>query len=122
MIIDQPRILNEIALASFDGSDEVILLLSLDIPAIRTTKRVLEALRRLGYDQSRIRLVINRFVRMPELELKQVERVPDSKVFATISNDYQAAITSLDISEPLVMARTSSKITGDIARMAVRLQ
>ncbi len=89
---------------------------------LNTTKRVLEALSRLGYDRRQIRLVINRFVKMPTLELKQVERVLEAEVFTTISNDYQAAITSVNISEPLVTARTSSKITGDIARMAERLR
>lgn len=121
VIIDPPRMLNEITVAALDAADEMLLLLSLDIPAIRSAKRVLDIFNRLGYDRNRIKVVVNRFSRSTEFDLKQVEKVLEAKVFATISNDYQAAIASINVGEPLVLSKTPSKIVSDFRKMAMAI-
>lgn len=121
VIIDPPRILNEITVAALDAADEMILLLSLDIPAIRSAKRSLDIFNRLGYDRNRIKVVVNRFSRTPEFDLRQVEKVLEARVFATIANDYQAAIGSINVGEPLVLSKTQSKIINDVRKMVEKL-
>jgi len=121
VVIDPPRMLNELTIAALDAADDLILLLTLDIPAIRSAKRALDIFTRLGYDRSRIKVVINRYTKTPEFELKQVGKVLETEVFATITNDYQAAISSINVGEPLVLSKNQSRMVHDFGNLASKL-
>jgi len=121
VVIDPPRMLNEITIAALDATDDLILLLTLDIPAIRSAKRALDIFTRLGYDRNRIKVVINRYTKTPEFDLKQVGKVLETDVFATITNDYQAAIASINVGEPLVLSKNQSRIVHDFGNLASKL-
>ena len=49
-------------------------MLTLDIPAIRSTQRALEIFDRLGYPRKKIRIVVNRWSKQIDLDLRQVEK------------------------------------------------
>ncbi len=121
VVIDPPRVLNEMTIAALDTADDLVLLLTLDIPAIRSAKRTLDIFTRLGYDRNRIKVVINRYTKTPEFDLKQVERVLETHVFATISNDYQAAIASINVGEPLVLSKNQSRIVHEFIHLGSKL-
>ena len=121
VVIDPPRMLNEITIAALDVADDLILLLTLDIPAIRSARRALDIFTRLGYDRRRIKVVINRYTKTPEFDLKQVEKVLETQVFATITNDYQAAIASINVGEPLVLSKNQSRVAQDFGYLASKL-
>jgi pilus assembly protein CpaE len=121
VVIDSPRALNELTIAALDAADDLILLMTLDIPAIRSAKRALDIFTRLGYDRSRVKVVINRYTKTPEFDLKQVEKVLETQVFATITNDYQAAIASINVGEPLVLSKNQSRVVQDFGNLASKL-
>ncbi|MDX2032878.1 MAG: AAA family ATPase [Blastocatellia bacterium] len=121
VVVDPPRMLNEITISALDAADDKILLLTLDIPAIRSAKRALDIFTRLGYDRSQIKVVINRYTKTPEFDLKQVGKVLETEVFATITNDYQAAISSINVGEPLVLSKSPSRVIQDFAHLASKL-
>ncbi|MBL8172041.1 MAG: AAA family ATPase [Acidobacteria bacterium] len=121
VVIDPPRMLNEITISALDAADDLILLLTLDIPAIRSAKRTLDIFTRLGYDRGRIKVVINRYTKTPEFDLKQIEKVLETPVFGTISNDYRAAISSINVGEPLVLSKNQSPVVQDFSILASKL-
>ena len=121
VVIDPPRMLNELTVSALDAADDKILLLTLDIPAIRSAKRALDIFTRLGYDRSQIKVIINRYSKTPEFELKQVGKVLETEVYATISNDYQAAISSINVGEPLVLSKSQSRVIQDFGHLASKL-
>jgi hypothetical protein len=65
--------------------------------------------------------VINRYTKTPEFELKQVGKVLETEVFATIMNDYQAAISSINVGEPLVLSKHQSRVVHDFGNLASKL-
>ena len=121
VVIDPPRMLNELTISALDAADDKILLLTLDIPAIRSAKRALDIFTRLGYERSQIKVVINRYAKTPEFDLKQVGKVLETEVFATISNDYQAAISSINVGEPLVLSKNQSRVIQEFGHLASKL-
>lgn len=60
VVIDTPPAMDGPVLAAFDASDVVALLTTLDIPSLKNTKLTLETLRKVGYSESKLRLVLNR--------------------------------------------------------------
>lgn len=118
VLLDTQHLLNEATIAALDAADDIVLLMTLDIPSIRSTKRALDIFTRLGYDRKRIKVILNRFARTPEFELEQIEKVLDTSIYALLSNDYRSAIASVNVGEPLVQSRIQSRLIREFTRLA----
>jgi pilus assembly protein CpaE len=121
ILIDPQHSLSENTIAALDLADDLILLVTLDIPSIRSAKRALDIFRRLGYERDRIKVVLNRFSKSPEFETKQIEKVLEHKIDHLLSNDYKAAISSINMGEPLVQSKTQSKLQNEFITLASKL-
>lgn len=118
ILLDTQHMLSEGTIAALDAADDIVLLMTLDIPSIRSTKRALDVFTRLGYDRKRIKVVLNRFARTPEFELEQIEKVLDTSIYALLSNDYRSAIASVNVGEPLVQSRIQSRLVREFTKLA----
>ncbi|PWT80272.1 MAG: hypothetical protein C5B44_05560 [Acidobacteria bacterium] len=118
VVLDPQHTFDAITLAALDQSDQIILVLTLDIPAIRSTQRALEIFDRLGYPRKKIRIVVNRWSKQIDLDLHQVEKFLGEPVVSFVPSDYQTAVTSINLGNPLVMSEPHSKIALEIKRIA----
>lgn len=118
VVLDPQHTFDSITLAALDQSDEIVLVLTLDIPAIRSTQRALEIFDRLGYPRKKIRIVVNRWSKQIDLDLRQVEKFLGEPVIGFIPSDYQTAVTSINLGQPLVLSDPNSKISQEIRRVA----
>ncbi len=118
VVLDPQHTFDSITLAALDQSDEIVLILTLDIPAIRSTQRALEIFDRLGYPRKKIRIVVNRWSKQIDLDLQQVEKFLGEPVIGFVPSDYQTAVTSINLGQPLVQSDPNSKIAQEIRRVA----
>lgn len=118
LVLDPQHTFDSITLAALDQSDEIVLVLSLDIPAIRSTQRSLQIFDRLGYPRKKVRIVVNRFSKQIDLDLRQVEKFLGEPVVGFVPSDYQTAVNSINLGTPLVQSDSSSKIAQEIRRIA----
>ena len=121
IVLDPQHTFDSITLAALDLSDEIVLVLTLDIPAIRSTQRALEIFDRLGYPRKKIRIVVNRWSKQIDLDLRQVEKFLGEPVIGFIPSEYQTAVTSINLGQPLVKSDPSCKISMEIKRIASTL-
>src|SRR5689334_8268127 len=121
VVLDPQHTFDSITLAALDQSDEIILVLSLDIPAIRSTQRSLEIFDRLGYPRKKIRIVVNRWSKQIDLDLRQVEKFLGEPVIGFIPSDYQTTVNSINLGTPLLQSEPNSKIAQEIRRIAARI-
>ncbi|PYS46077.1 MAG: hypothetical protein DMF68_20345 [Acidobacteria bacterium] len=56
-----------------------------------------------------------------DLDLQQVERFLKEKVTGFVSSDYQTAVTSINLGQPLVQSEPSSKIAVEVKRIATTI-
>lgn len=118
VVLDPQHTFDSITLAALDQSDEIVLVLTLDIPAIRSTQRALEIFDRLGYPRKKIRIVVNRWSKQIDLDLRHVEKFLGEPVIGFVPSDYQTAVTSINLGRPLVQSEPNSKIALEIKRIA----
>jgi len=118
IVLDPQHTFDSITLAALDQSDEIVLVLTLDIPAIRSTQRALEIFDRLGYPRKKVRIVVNRWSKQIDLDLRQVEKFLGEPVVGFVPSDYQLAVSSINLGTPLVQCDSSSKISAEIRRIA----
>ena len=118
VVLDPQHTFDSITLAALDQSDEIVLILTLDIPAIRSTQRALAIFDRLGYPRKKVRIVVNRWSKQIDLDLRQVEKFLGEPCVGFVPSDYQTAVSSINLGTPLVQAEPSSKIALEIRRIA----
>src|SRR4030095_4334587 len=121
VVLDPQHTFDAITLAALDQSDEIVLVLSLDIPAIRSTQRALEIFDRLGYPRKKVRIVVNRWSKQIDIDLREVEKFLGEPVIGFIPSDYQVAVTSINLGQPLVIAEPNSKIAQEIRGVSQRI-
>ena len=121
VILDPQHTFDSITLAALDQADEIVMVLSLDIPAIRSTQRALEIFDRLGYSRKKVRVVVNRWSKQIDLDLRQVEKFLGEPVIGFVPSDYQTTVNSINLGTPLVKSDPGSKIAQEIRRIAQKL-
>ena len=117
-VIDPQHTFDAITLAALDQCDDIILVLTLDIPAIRSAQRSLKLFDRLGYPRHKVRVVVNRWSKQIDLDLQQVERFLGEKVVGFVQSDYRAAVNSINLGQPLVNSDAASKLAAEIRSIA----
>jgi pilus assembly protein CpaE len=121
VVLDPQHTFDSITLAALDQSDEIVLILTLDIPAIRSTQRALEIFDRLGYPRKKVKIVVNRWSKQIDLDLRQVEKFLGEPVIGFVPSDYQTAVGSINLGTPLIQAEPTSKIALEIRRIAQQI-
>lgn len=118
VVLDPQHTFDAITLAALDQADEIVLVLTIDIPAIRSTQRALAIFDRLGYPRKKIRIVVNRWSKQIDLDLAQVEKFLGEPIVGFVSSDYQVAVTSINLGTPLVLSEPDSKIALELKRIS----
>src|SRR5688572_15457594 len=121
VIIDTPHSFDAVTISALDHADQILVVLTLEIHAIRSTRRALEIFDRLGYPAKKIRIVVNRSSKNIELDQKQVEDFLGEKVVGFIQSDYRAAVNSINLGQPLIESAPGSAVTSDLHALAGKL-
>jgi pilus assembly protein CpaE len=121
VIIDTPHSFDSVTISALDHADQILVVLTLEIHAIRSTRRALEIFDRLGYSRKKIRLIVNRWSKNIDLDQKQVEDFLGERVVGFIQSDYRAAVNSINLGQPLVDSAPGAKVTADLRSIAAKL-
>lgn len=121
VIIDTPHSFDALTISALDHADQILVVLTLEIHAIRSTRRALEIFDRLGYPRKKIRLVVNRWSKNIDLNQKQVEDFLGERVVGFIQSDYRAAVNSINLGQPLIESAPSSRVSADLRQVAAKL-
>jgi pilus assembly protein CpaE len=121
IVMDTPGSFSPVTLAAFDQSDLVFLVTNLDLPSLRNIQRGLPMLKRvLPRGEQQIQLIVNRFNPANDISLDDVQRTIGLKVYATIGNDYEALIQSINSGKPIVL-NGNSKYSRDVKALGVKI-
>jgi pilus assembly protein CpaE len=117
-VLDLPHTFDPITVAALDLADDILTVLTLDIPGIRSANRALKVFNRLSYSKSKTHLVVNRWSKNIDIQLQKVEAHLDDQIMGLVPNDYRKVIDSINLGQPLVQTDPSSKISTEIRRIA----
>jgi pilus assembly protein CpaE len=122
VVIDGPMRYDPGGRVVLEMSDVVLLVLQLTVPSVRNADRMVGELSRQGFNMDRLKLVVNRVGKdNSSLQVEQVETTLNRKMYACLSDDWQAASNAVNMGEALCMAAGRSKLRQDIEALARRL-
>jgi pilus assembly protein CpaE len=118
IILDLPHTFDPVTVAALDLADDILLLLTLDIPGIRSTKRALKVFDRLNYPKRKVHVIVNRFSKNNDVPLQKVETHLGEQLIGFVPNDYRKVMDSINLGRPLIQSDAASKISLEIKRIA----
>lgn len=118
VVLDLSHTFDPITIAALDQADDILLVLTLDILACRASQRALTILNRLGYSRQKVRLILNRWSKQSDLELRYIERFLGERISCFITDDYRTVVNSVNLGKPLVTSSASTPIVSELKRLA----
>lgn len=124
VIVDVPRHRRSWTLEVLGGSDEVLVVSELTVPALLAARAFSGELERALPGSPRPRIVLNRLAtRMfgPAPSTSEAERALERKADGAISSDWEAAAASVNLGGAIRQHRPKSKIVKDVQTLVERL-
>ena len=118
VVVDCPASFSETTLAILDTADVILTALTLEITSIKNIRLFLEVAQQLGYDESKIKLVLNRADSTLGIRVADVEHSIGRKVDHTIVSDGRSVVYALNRGVPFVISNREAPVSQDILRLA----
>jgi pilus assembly protein CpaE len=110
VFVDCGHVLEPAVKEALDCSDQVIVVTTLSLPAIRRTKRLLETLGTKQYPAGKVLVVVNRYTNDQKELLSETEDMLGLRMAGLIPNDYGTASEALDHGKPLTIMASRTTI------------
>ncbi len=120
VIIDTPPNFNSTVLTALDRTDELLLIASLDVPAIKSTKVCLQTLSMLHYPADRCHVVLNRSDSKVGITSRDVEQVVGQPLRWGIPSN-KVVPTSINRGVPFVISAPKADVTKALRDMCCDL-
>jgi pilus assembly protein CpaE len=117
VFIDCGTYFDEAVGVALNVADQVVLVTTADVIAVRDAFRRVKAWQQLGLDKSRVRLVVNRWSKNAFLQLKDIEQNLGVPVGAVVAEDPKTVDQALNEGKLLRDVNKKSDVVRDIATL-----
>lgn len=118
VVVDTLQSFEDLMLAILDLSDRIILLTTLEMPAIKNIKLFLEVAEALRYSREKLMLVINRADSSGGIQVEDVEQNIRFKVGASIVSDGKLMTLAVNQGVPVVVSQRDSIVSKNLLELA----
>ena len=118
VVVDCTSYFNDTTLAILDAADIILTMLSLEITSVKNMRLFLEVADQLGYEKSKIRLVLNRADSALGIRVADVEHSIGRKIGETIVSDGRSVVYALNRGVPFFLSNREAQVSQDILRLA----
>jgi pilus assembly protein CpaE len=118
VVVDCTATFSDTTLAILDAADTILTALTLEITSIKNMRLFLEVADQLGYEASKIKLILNRADSTLGIRVADVEHSIGRKVDHTIVSDGRSVVYALNRGVPFVLSNRETQVSQDILRLA----
>jgi pilus assembly protein CpaE len=101
VVVDCPPGLTDGTLACIAQSDQVAIVMTPELPAVRNSLRYMEHLSKLGYSPSSIFVVLNRYSKKGPLNDDRIETALGRQISLRVPNGYNEVIRAINTGAPI---------------------
>jgi pilus assembly protein CpaE len=96
VVVDTAKEFDDMLALVLDKANLILFVTEMDVPSLKSAHRALELFGRMGVYDTKIRLVLNRYVKSKLMSLESVEKALGAKIFWTLPNNYPVAIAAVN--------------------------
>lgn len=121
IVVDTDSSFDAKTITTLDYSDMIFLVTIVNLPALRNCQRCLGLFDKLGYDDKKVQILINRYMENDEITLGDVETLLKKKVFWKIPNNYFALMASINKGVLLSELNPASNVAQSYKDLAINV-
>ncbi len=119
VVVDTASAFDDITLAVLEAADDIVIVASAELAAIKNVKIALQTMRQLGLSESRMHVVLNRVPAHPGLRSADIERALG---ISTLSIPEDGAVSKAALhGVPVVVEAPKAGVTRALARLHAQL-
>lgn len=100
-------------------ADMLVLVTVANLPALRNSQRCLELFDKLGIDNTKINILLNRYMENDEVGLADVEKVLNKKIYWKIPNNYFTMMSAINKGVPVSIMNPDSNVAKSYKDLAM---
>lgn len=122
ILLDVDRSLDDVTVMALDRATRIFLVVQTMLPYIRNANRLMTVFRSLGYAQTKVQVLVNRFWKNDEIGLDQLRASLGLSQLHTIPNGYKDVAKAINLGIPLASVSRSSPVFRAISELVTSLQ
>src|SRR6266480_5001976 len=108
ILIDIDKRLDDVNLGILEAADTMFVVMTADLSCLKNVRLVLETIGHLGYEASKVQLVLNRSNAFTGISVKNAEGALKRTIDHQLVNEYRGAISSLNSGAPFMFTKADS--------------
>lgn len=119
VVVDSVMSIDPVYTTVIQATDINLMVMQLNVPSAKNAERFVGCLRRMGIEASKIRIIVNRYVKKGcDIEPEEVERLLGLQIAWMVPNDFKNAIAAINFGEPVVIRAPRSDISTSLIGLA----
>src|SRR3954470_20765534 len=122
VVMDSMMSIDPVYAAAIGAADVNVIVMQLNVPSAKNAERFVGALRRMGIESSKMKIVVNRYVKKGwDIDPEEVERALGLKISWMVPNDFKTAIEAINFGEPVVIRAPRAEMSVSLTGLAQML-
>jgi len=121
VVVDGLRDFGDLSFAALDVATRIALVVTQEVPAVRSAQRCAAYFGQLGYDSSRLLLLVNRYQKGSPITREVVEETIGLPVAATVANDFTGLSRAVNRGVLLWDEAPRSVVARDVEALAASI-
>ena len=118
VVIDMSKSFSHVDLTALEMSNEIVMMVQLDLPCLRNMVRLLMSLQQMESIRDKIKVVVNRAgLESGQISLKKAKETIGREVFFQIPNDYRTMVEMRNNGQPLIEQAPKAAITLAVSQL-----
>jgi pilus assembly protein CpaE len=123
VVMDSMMSIDPVYAAAIGAADVNVIVMQLNVPSAKNAERFVGALRRMGIESSKMKIVVNRYVKKGwDIDPEEVERALGLKISWMVPNDFKTAIEAINFGQPVVLRAPKAEISTSLTGLAGTLR
>ncbi|HEX5590017.1 MAG TPA: response regulator [Candidatus Limnocylindrales bacterium] len=122
VVVDVEKRLGDLTLSVLDHADMIFVVMTADLSCLKNVRLVLEALGRVGYESSKVKLLLNRSNAFTGISVQAAEGALKRQFEFKITNEYRVAISAQNSGTPFAFSKPDSPLAREIAQLAATVE
>jgi pilus assembly protein CpaE len=118
VLIDIDKRLDDVNLGVIEAAETVFVVMTADLSCLKNVRLVLETIGHLGYEKSKVQLVLNRSNAFTGINVKNAEGALKRTIDHQIVNEYRGAISALNSGAPFMFTKADSLLGRSLLEFA----
>ena len=118
VVLDLPHVFDSHTYEALQLADRILLVATAELSTIRATRYALHVFRSMGYDERKVKIVLNRLSRKDSITEEQFCETVGYPVSFRIPSDYRTVIEAVNGGEPMTMGKLKSSVAKSIGQLA----